>query len=88
LPNFAKRSNEETSKRKANRHRKSAGNRMHTFTQDDESCKALFTKVRQTAEEQNFYESTAGEDEKIAADVYRPIISIYGPRPVSTWTKP
>jgi hypothetical protein len=55
---------------------------MHTFTQEGESCKALFTKVRQTAEEQNFSEAAAGEDEKIAADVYRPIISIYGPRPV------
>jgi len=49
---------------------------------------ALFTKVRQTAEEQNFYEAAAGEDEKIAADVYRPIISIYALRPVSMWTKP
>jgi hypothetical protein len=88
LPNFAKPLNEETSKRKANIHRKSAGNRMHTFTQDGESCEALFTKVRQTAEEQKFYQAAAGEDEKIAADVYRPIISIYGPRPVSTWTKP
>ncbi len=61
---------------------------MHTFTQDGESCEALFTKVRQTAEEQKFYQAAAGEDEKIAADVYRPIISIYGPRPVSMWTKP
>jgi hypothetical protein len=61
---------------------------MHTFTQDGESCKALFSKVQQTAEEQNCYEAAAGEDEKIAADVYRPIISIYGPRPVSMWTKP
>jgi hypothetical protein len=88
LQNFAKRLNEEASKRKANIHIKSAGNKIHTFTQEGESCKALFTKVRQTAEEQKISEAAAGEDEKIAADVYRPIISIYGPRPVSMWTKP
>jgi hypothetical protein len=85
MQNFAKRLQ---AKGRQTYTKKSAGNRMHTFTQEGESCKALFTKVRQTAEEQKISEAAAGEDEKIAADVYRPIISIYGPRPVSMWTKP